>query len=468
VGDGTQIDVAGDIRVNDRRVSLRALGDANLSLLQAVLPDVSTAGQAEVQADIRGTLDRPVIRGAATITNGRLRQFALPHAIDAINGRLEFDAGGLRFDGVTGTFGGGPVRFGGRVAFDGFWPAEYGITIAGTGMRIRYPEGFRSEIDADIALRGKINAPLLSGVVNVRDSVYEATIDTGGTGIFGVAAAGTLVPVQAASGAPESLFSNLRYDVRITAPGTLRIENRTSRVVTTADLALRGTYWTPLLFGRVDINRGEVFFEGNRYSVARGTIDFSNAERIEPFFDIEAETRARVPGQIYRVVFHVSGTPDRFSFDLTSDPPLNQIDILSLLFGDVQDPLNAEVDAIRRPDRAEQDLIAARAARMLASPLSSEVGRVVEQTLNVDTVQITPSLGDVSTQQFARLNPSARLTLGKRVSDKLFLTYSRALSVSTRDQIILLEYIQSDRFTWIISQNEDRTYAVDVRMRHAF
>ena len=37
--------------------------------------------------------------------------------------------------------------------------------------------------------------------------------------------------------------------------------------------------------------RGEVFFEGNRYSVTRGTIDFSNPQRIEPFFDIEAETR---------------------------------------------------------------------------------------------------------------------------------------------------------------------------------
>ncbi|MBL8144707.1 MAG: hypothetical protein JNM38_26585, partial [Acidobacteria bacterium] len=54
------------------------------------------------------------------------------------------------------------------------------------------------------------------------------------------------------------------------------------------------------------------------------------------------------------------------------------------------------------------------------------------------------------------------------ISDKLFLTYSRALSVSTRDQIILLEYLQSERFAWIISQNEDRTYAVDVRVRYAF
>lgn len=469
VGDGTQIDVAGDVRVDDRRISLRALGDANLGILQAVLPDIASSGQAEVQADIRGTLDQPIIRGAASITNGRLRQFSLPHAIDAINGRLEFDAGGLRFESMTGTFGGGPVRFGGRVAFDGFWPAEYGITIQGDGMRIRYPEGLRSELDVDLALRGSVQQPLLSGTVTVRNSVYDAAIDTGGSGVFGVAAAGAPAAAPASAAASDtSLFANLRYDVRISAPGTLRIENRTSRIVTTADLSLRGTYWVPLLFGRVDVNRGEVYFEGNRYSVTRGTIDFSNAQKIEPFFDLEAETRARAPGQMYRVLFHVSGTPERFSFDLSSDPPLNQIEILSLLFGDVKDPLNAEIAALRTPDKAEENLIYARAARLLASPLSSNVSRVVEQTLNVDSVQITPLIGDAATQQFARLNPSARLTLGKRISDKLFLTYSRALSVSTRDQIVLLEYIQNERLAWIISQNEDRTYAVDVRVRHTF
>ena len=37
-----------------------------------------------------------------------------------------------------------------------------------------------------------------------------------------------------------------------------------------------------------------------------------------------------------------------------------------------------------------------------------------------------------------------------------------------RDQVILLEYDQTDRFSWILSRNEDRTYALDVRVRHVF
>ncbi|MEY4094139.1 MAG: hypothetical protein RLZZ53_1338, partial [Acidobacteriota bacterium] len=39
---------------------------------------------------------------------------------------------------------------------------------------------------------------------------------------------------------------------------------------------------------------------------------------------------------------------------------------------------------------------------------------------------------------------------------------------TTRDQIILLEFDESDTLSWVLSQNEDRTYALEVRKRHAF
>jgi hypothetical protein len=95
------------------------------------------------------------------------------------------------------------------------------------------------------------------------------------------------------------------------------------------------------------------------------------------------------------------------------------------------------------------------------------VDRVAQQPFGVDTFQITPSLADPH-QQSSGLVPGARLTIGKRLSDRAYLTYSRSLSSTTRDQIILLEYDQSDRFSWILSRNEDGTYAVDFRVRRTF
>ena len=73
-----------------------------------------------------------------------------------------------------------------------------------------------------------------------------------------------------------------------------------------------------------------------------------------------------------------------------SDPPLPPIEVASLLLGDVATGQDADLRALQRPDLAEQQLLQARVARMLVSPISGEIGEVVEQTFGVDTFQVTP------------------------------------------------------------------------------
>jgi hypothetical protein len=139
-----------------------------------------------------------------------------------------------------------------------------------------------------------------------------------------------------------------------------------------------------------------------------------------------------------------------------------------MLFGDVQTSQDAELRALQRPDLSEQELVKARLARLIGSPIFSEVGRVVEQTFGVDTFQITPLVGTDPLQQTSRINPSARVTIGKRISDRVYMTYARNLSASSRDQIILIEFDQTDRFSWVFTRNEDETYSLDIRVRHTF
>ncbi|MEZ5286264.1 MAG: translocation/assembly module TamB domain-containing protein [Vicinamibacterales bacterium] len=203
--------------------------------------------------------------------------------------------------------------------------------------------------------------------------------------------------------------------------------------------------------------------------MTRGSLDFTNPDRLLPFFDVEAETRVRVPQQTYRVTLRMSGTTERLQPEFTSDPPLPPLEILTMLFSDTAPAGDVELAAQQRPNEREQRLLEARATRALTGTLSAEVGRVVQETFGVDSFQITPLLVDPY-QQSARLNvnPSARVTIGKRISDRIYLTYARSLSSSTRDEIILLEFDQSDTLAWVLSQNEDRTYALEVRKRHAF
>jgi translocation and assembly module TamB len=332
-------------------------------------------------------------------------------------------------------------------------------------MRLRYPEGVRSEVDADLSLTGRVTAPVLAGTVTVQNAIWTTRFDTSGN-LFDFGGGGG-ASVMAAAARPSSAMPPVRLDVRVIAPGTLRIENNDAHIVSSADLTFRGTYERPIVFGRAEISRGEFIFEGRRYVVTRGALDFTNPLRIDPTFDIAAETRVRVPGRTYRVILSASGTMQRLRPVFQSDPPLpSQVDVASLLLGDFGTSQDAELRALQQPDLTEQQLIQARVARMLVSPISGQIGDVVEEAFGVDTFQVTPLVTN-PTQQSSRFNPSARLTIGKRISNRAYLTFSRSIS-SSSDQIILLEYDQSDRISWVLTRNEDDSYALDIRVRKEF
>ena len=294
-GDRTALDVSGEVDLEHDVVMLRANGDANLAVLQGVLPEVRGAGRAEVSAQISGTTATPILSGNALITDGRLRSFAFPHALEAINGIVTFDASAVRLDGLRARLADGSVQVGGRLGLRGLALADYDVTLNGLDLRLRYPEGMRSLVDATLTLQGPADNAVLSGSVLVRSAQWTPPFD--GTNIFGgggtapVAPAG---PAVAGAVAPEAAVP-LRYDVRLVAPSTFRIENDLTRIVASADVNVRGSFNRPVVFGRADIERGEVRFEGRRYLISRGSVEFTNPERILPFFDIEAETRVRVP-----------------------------------------------------------------------------------------------------------------------------------------------------------------------------
>ena len=156
---------------------------------------------------------------------------------------------------------------------------------------------------------------------------------------------------------------------------------------------------------------------------------------------------------------------------MSSDPSLPTADVLALLFSDVRRNKQQDVElrSLQNPNQAQTDILTARATQALTAPISAEVGKVFEEAFGVDTFQLTPSLVDPSGQQTSGVNPTARLTFGKRVSDRVYLTFSRSLGTTTNDQIVLLEIDESDRIAWILSRNEDRqTYALEFRVRHVF
>jgi translocation and assembly module TamB len=469
-GEDTRLGLSGDIDLKHETIDIHADGAANLGILQAFSHDLRGDGRADVVADITGSFERPQVAGSARIVGGRLRHLWVPHAIENINGRIAFAGSSIRLDDVTATMAKGKVAFGGRVALQGLWPSQFDVTASGDAMELRYPTGFRSVVDADLALRGTPADPVLSGTVTVRNALMRRTLDFNASLVELAGAAGVASGAAAAAppGASAELPFPLRFDLRIIAPpSTLEINSKDVRISANADLTLRGTYDKPALLGRAEVERGELWYEGRRIVVTRGTIEFTNPSKIDPYFDVEAETRVRAPGQTYQITLRATGTMQRFTRDLSSDPPLPEVDVVTLLLGDVQSMQDPELRALQQPDAAERTLLQSQVARLVTNPISSNVQKAVTQTFGVETFQLTPMIVDPS-QTSTKFSPGARLTIGKRISDRVYLTYSQSLRSSSGDQVILLEYDQSDRLSWVLTRNEDKTYALDVRVRHVF
>jgi hypothetical protein len=458
----TELALSGNVDLKAALIDVTVEGKANLAVLQAFSPDLRSSGGAELHGSVTGPLSQPQFAGYAQITDGRIRHLSMPQSIQAINGRVSFGPDGISLDKVTAQIAGGKVTFGGRVGINGFALGALELTASGQRMEFRYPEGFRSTVDADLDLVGTMSAPILRGTVTVRSALYDKRIDInpGMLALAGGRGAGL-------SGSSSGRMPPIQLDVHILAPSSLRVENNIAHVVASADLWLRGTYDRPQISGGADVERGEVLVLGRRYLVRRGRIEFPNPAKLEPYFDLGGETLVRVPGQTYVVNVQLTGTTSVFSSVVTSDPPLSQVEIVTLLLGGEAnaDVRNAEQGTLQK-EAAQRTLATTQVQYAAAGIVSAPLTKAVEQTFGLDTFQLTPNVGY---DPYQRLSPTARLTVGKRISNKIYLTYSRSLNTpGGADQVILLEYDQSEKLSWILSRNEDGTYALDVRVRHVF
>ena len=172
IGDDTQLDVSGVVDLHNEKITMRASGAANLGILQGFVPNIKATGDATLQATLDGPMRTPLVSGTMTIEDGRIRHFDLPHALENITGVVRFDSRGITLNEVTAQLGGGPVQFGGRIAIEGYKPGRLDITMNGQNMRLRYPEGMRSVVDASLNLQGTVDSATPGGIRSPCETIY--------------------------------------------------------------------------------------------------------------------------------------------------------------------------------------------------------------------------------------------------------------------------------------------------------
>jgi translocation and assembly module TamB len=430
--------------MGDGPVALTAKGRADLGGLAAISHRLRGRGAASLSIEVSGTRQEPRIDGRLDVEGGGLRVRGFPHGIEGVRGSLRFSETAVQFSEVTGSVGGGDVILDGQAAYAKGRLSSFEVHATGRAMALRYPEGLRSVVDADLRLFGDGSVQWMTGDLAVRQAIWTRRYDVASE----LLAAGPPLPDA------STRRGSLRLDVKLRVPGTFTVDNNLATLVARADLTLQGTDAAPVVLGRAEIDRGRVYFQGNTYVIRRGTIDFVNPQKIEPLFDIEAETRVRS----YRVTLKINGTLERVYPTLTSDPPLTVVQILNLLAG-ADETAVASVQS-----QADQALLAATgAATLAAGRIAEEVGleRGAEKIFGLNRFSIDPSVvrGGVT-------NPTARLTLGKRITPDLNVLYSVDLR-GTEERVLSLEYSLSDRFSVLLTSTEPGGLGFDLRVRHS-
>jgi hypothetical protein len=483
-GQQTNLTLTGTVSFPDNRMDLLASGEANLAILQTA--EVRAGGGTHVVIQARGPLTDPTLDGYAEITDGRFEYGPLTHQFSQINGRVTLNERTIRVEELRSKFAGGDVRIQGDIILDQFVPSAFALqanTEGGQPMALLFPDGFRSVVHANLDLSGPISDPLLEGEVEVL-RVTSLPRPGGDTGIL-AAAAGSVAGGGAADLGPsltglERSGFPLRYNIHIEAPPrSLVFENRAveARFAGSGDLTITGTYDRPVILGYLRIDEGGLNLSGNRIQVTSGTIEFYDPTRLRPYFDVHAEARVRALslspspspvdlGQTFHVTLGLSGTFDHITMNATSDPWLSEYDIARLLLGASPDVRTVEQRALGSSQQAPTQVMQLAAAQILTSPISSTLGGVVESAIPGSSVSVTPQLVGSSTA-LEQLIGVAKLVYVQRLSDKLYLTYTRTISTLQND-IILIEYQQNDRLSWVLSRNEDRSFALDFRIRHVF
>jgi autotransporter translocation and assembly factor TamB len=190
-----------------------------------------------------------------------------------------------------------------------------------------------------------------------------------------------------------------------------------------ADLRIQKDPDAPITIrGTADTVRGFYEFQGRRFELVRGgTMQFLGLPEINPTLDVSA-TRL-IPNTGVTANIHVTGTLRAPELALSSDPPLDEADILSLIV------FNRNVNELGTGERASlAETAGGIASGFIASPLSRSVGKA----LDVDLFEITTS--DPQTGETA-----GGVTLGKQVSDKAFVRFRQQFGQRSFTEF-MLEY----------------------------
>jgi autotransporter translocation and assembly factor TamB len=289
-------------------------------------------------------------------------------------------------------------------------------------------------VNTNLEIAGELRAPRVAGDFGISTGQVDLDqiLTIAGDSAYATEQTEYLAKPDAAA-APASPLDALTMDVRVTVPDDLVIKASELRTpgapvsLGALNLTLGGDLRATkaagqqiVLVGSVNTIRGTYDFQGRRFEILRdGTVRFAGEplNELDPILNLR--TRRLIQGVEARV--DVRGTMKQPEIVLSSTPPLEQADILSLIV--FNQPINSLGEG-------QQVSLAQRAQQMATGQLASALSSSIENALGLDTFEINtaPDSG-----------AAASLTIGQQLGQNLYVKVEQGIGGQS-DTNFILEY----------------------------
>jgi hypothetical protein len=441
VGEGTSLALTGTFPLDESpQLDLALNGQMNLKLLEGMENKAQVDGTAMLNIRATGSRKNPQIIGSASFQDARLDFDGFPSRLSSMRGNVVFSKNIVRLENVHGSMASGTIQLSGAVEHENTAFRSVNMSIGIRNARMQYPKDFKSLIDADLILSGTPNAQILAGDINVLRMEYVRSFNL-------LEQLASHSSSQSGPLTTEPFLLGLRLNLEIHSNNGLYIDNELARLRGNIRLALRGTPAYPSLTGRVEATEGNISFRGSRFAITRAAANFIDRTRINPVLEVRAEADVKT----YRLILDAMGDLEHLNLNITSDPVMSTVDILSLL-------TTGKSDTSTVTSQRESQMAGISAASVLSENLTGVIGKRVQRILGLESFRVDPFLAG------AENDPTARITISERISKDLVVTYSRNLTTS-REQIVVIEYDIGRDLSMVATRDENGKFGLDFRFR---
>ncbi len=292
----------------------------------------SAAGTASLDAHITGTVGKPKLAGSAAIKidYARMKSEGVPE-VGTMQANFGFTEDSVSIQKLHGDLGGGLFDVTGKVQFPKITEPVLDIHLRTKSVLAMRNDSLTVRLDSDLAATGPLAAGKVAGTIWITQSRFFRDID-----ILPIALPGRPKPQPPKSVAgPEAISLGPPLDawtfdiaIKTRANDPFVIKSNLANGGAAVDLKLGGMGSHPWLDGTVHIEHFTASLPFSKLNITRGFVTFSRTGNpFDPTLDISAESDM----QSYRVSVYIYGSAKDPQLSLTSEPPLAQQDILSLL-----------------------------------------------------------------------------------------------------------------------------------------